>query len=93
MNLYDNANRSICESINRTIMTAGTTMAALLAMVIWGGAGLYDFALVMTIGLVLGTYSSSFVAAPLLCDISRYVDKRRKAKRNPVKQIAPLLNK
>jgi len=90
----DIANASICESLNRTIMTAGTLLASLVAMLIWGGAGLFDFALVMLIGVFTGTYSSSFIAAPMYVDLAKWWAERKKKKnaKGGVKQVAPLLN-
>ena len=62
-------NRSISESLNRTVMTVSTVLMVLLTMLVLGGAGLYDFALVLFIGILKGTYSSSFVAAPILYEL------------------------
>jgi SecD/SecF fusion protein len=62
-------NRSICESLNRTVMTVSTVVIVLLVMLVHGGAGLYDFALVLLIGIIKGTYSSSFVASPILYEL------------------------
>jgi SecD/SecF fusion protein len=59
-------NRSIQETLNRTITTAGTVVFVLLAMILLGGSGLFDFALVLLLGMIAGTYSSIFVAAPVL---------------------------
>ena len=57
---------SINDTLSRTIMTSGTTMLALLALVIFGGAVLQGFTLAMIWGIVIGTYSSIFVASPFL---------------------------
>lgn len=59
-------NLSINDTLSRTIMTSGTTMLALFALYIWGGAGLNGFAFAMIWGVFVGTYSSIFVASPLL---------------------------
>jgi preprotein translocase subunit SecF len=64
-------NRSINETLPRTTLTASTTLATLLALAIFGGAILREFAVIMIIGIVLGTYSSIFVASPVLYDIER----------------------
>lgn len=69
-------NRSICESLNRTIMTGGTVLIVLIVMLIMGGPGLYDFALVLLLGVIKGTYSSNFVAAPIVYEL--YLRARRK---------------
>jgi len=57
---------SINDTLSRTIMTSVTTLLALLALYIWGGVGLHGFAFAMIWGVLVGTYSSIFVAAPIL---------------------------
>jgi preprotein translocase SecF subunit len=57
---------SINDTLTRTIMTSGTTMLALAALAIFGGEVLRGFTLAMIWGIVVGTYSSIFVAAPFL---------------------------
>ncbi len=64
--LQDVLNLSINDTLSRTIMTSVTTMMALLALYIWGGPGLHGFAFAMIWGVFVGTYSSIFVAAPIL---------------------------
>ena len=59
-------NNSINETLSRTILTSGTTMLVLIALFIWGGSIIHDFALTMIIGVVVGTYSSIYVASPIL---------------------------
>lgn len=65
------ADLSINQSLSRTCITAGTTLMVILAMYLLGGKGLNDFALTLLIGITLGTYSSSFVATPLVYEYSR----------------------
>jgi len=64
-------NRSINETLPRTVLTVGTTLVTLLALTLFGGAIIRDFGLIMIVGIVLGTYSSIFVAAPALREIER----------------------
>ncbi|MBJ7448812.1 MAG: protein translocase subunit SecD [Parachlamydiales bacterium] len=59
-------NHSLNATLSRTIMTSGTTMVVLVALVLMGGSSIFAFSLVMTIGVIVGTLSSLFVAAPLL---------------------------
>ena len=66
-------NKSLNETLSRTVMTSVTTSLALLAIIIFGGAVLRDFALAMLWGVTIGTYSSIFVAVGL---ISRFDLKR-----------------
>jgi len=59
-------NTSINQNIIRSINTSLTTMLVLLAIILWGGASIQDFALALLIGAFIGTYSSIFLASPLL---------------------------
>tara|TARA_B100000700_G_C14874752_1_gene775108 strand:- start:81 stop:986 length:906 start_codon:yes stop_codon:yes gene_type:complete len=65
-NISDIANTSINETLSRTIITSVTTLLALLSIFILGGAILKGFSFAMIIGVIIGTYSSIFVAAPIL---------------------------
>ena len=58
--------RSINETLPRTVLTGTTTLATLFSLLIFGGPVIRDFALVLILGIVIGTFSSIFVAAPVL---------------------------
>ena len=60
------ANTSINETLSRTIITSATTLLALISIFVLGGEILKGFSFAMIIGVVIGTYSSIFVAAPIL---------------------------
>ncbi len=62
-------NESINETLPRTVLTSGTTLAVLLALYLLGGAVIRDFTVVLILGVIIGTYSSIFVAAPALIEI------------------------
>ena len=64
-------NRSINETLPRTTLTASTTLAMLFSLAFFGGAILREFAIVLILGIVLGTYSSIFIASPVLYDIEK----------------------
>lgn len=66
MPLPDLLNLSINDTLSRTIMTSMTTLLALVALYVLGGPGLHGFAFAMIWGVFVGTYSSIFVASPLL---------------------------
>jgi preprotein translocase subunit SecF len=68
---YNLLNRSINETLPRTVLTSGTTAAATLALLILGGSVIRPFAWVMTFGIVTGTFSSIFIASPVLLWIER----------------------
>jgi preprotein translocase subunit SecF len=67
----DLVNRSINETLPRTILTSGTTLAVLVALLVLGGAVIRDFTIVLILGVVIGTYSSIFVASPALIEIQK----------------------
>lgn len=66
MELNELLNLSINETLSRTILTGVTAIAVLLALYIFGGEVIRNFNLAMLLGIVIGTYSSIFIAAPLL---------------------------
>ena len=59
-------NRSMSEVLTRSLATSFTTLLAITSLLIFGGATLQDFAFAMLIGIVSGTYSSIFIASPVL---------------------------
>ena len=59
-------NRSINEVMSRTFVTSGTTLLVLLALMVLGGEVIHDFSLALFLGVVVGTYSSVFIASPVL---------------------------
>lgn len=59
-------NRSINETLSRTILTSGTTLIVLVALFLLGGEIIHNFAFAMIIGIVVGTYSSIFIATPIV---------------------------
>ena len=59
-------NISINQTLSRTVLTSATTMIVLLALYVVGVASIMDFVLVMIIGVVVGTYSSIFIASPIV---------------------------
>ncbi len=66
MPLWDLIDLSINETLSRTILTAGTVFLAVLALYIFGTEVIHGFSFAMLFGVVIGTWSSIFVAAPLL---------------------------
>src|SRR5215210_5372363 len=64
-------NRSINETLPRSVLTHGTTMASLLALTIFGGEVIRPFALVMLFGVFTGTFSSIYIASPVLMAIEK----------------------
>lgn len=79
-------NRSINETLPRTVMTSVTTLAVLMALLVLGGPVIRDFTLVLILGILVGTFSSIFVASPALVEIRQRwgdggdKDKRKRAR-------------
>jgi preprotein translocase subunit SecF len=59
-------NKSINETLSRTILTSSTTLVVLIALFVMGGGIIHDFAFAMIVGIVIGTYSSIYIASPIL---------------------------
>ncbi len=59
-------NASVTQTLSRTLLTSSTTIIAILLMYIWGGEGIHGFAFCLLIGIVVGTFSSIFIASPIL---------------------------
>ena len=64
--LFDICNKSLNEVLSRTLLTSITTLLAILAMYIFADGVIKDFAFTLSLGIVIGTYSSIYVATPLL---------------------------
>jgi preprotein translocase subunit SecF len=64
--LAEVVNASINETLSRTIITSGTTLLVVVVLFIFGGGVIHDFARTLLVGIVVGTYSSIFIASPLL---------------------------
>jgi len=72
----DTVGKSISETLTRSVNTSLTVVLALVALVFFGAVATRDFALVMLIGVIAGTYSSILVAAPLLIPFARWYVKK-----------------
>ncbi|HDS09094.1 MAG TPA: protein translocase subunit SecF [Firmicutes bacterium] len=70
-------NTSINSTLSRTVLTSLTTFIVVLAIFIWGGEALHDFSFALIIGIITGTYSSVFVASPLLVEWNRLLPSSR----------------
>lgn len=68
LELAGTVNRSINETLSRTIITSSTTLIVVVVLYFFGGEVLKTFALALIIGIVIGTYSSIFVASPIVVD-------------------------
>ena len=75
-------NKSVNQTLARTIMTSATTLVASLALYLLGGSVIHDFAFTITLGVVFGTFSSVFVASPILMAFGNVDLYHKKANKN-----------
>ena len=66
-----NIDNAICATLSRTINTSGTTLVTLLAIFIFGGETIRGFVFALILGVIIGTYSSVFIATPIAYDLQR----------------------
>ncbi|MBD3166376.1 protein translocase subunit SecF [bacterium] len=76
--MFDQINISINETLNRTVLTSVTTLIVVLILYLAGGAVIHDFAFALLAGVFVGTYSSMFVASPVLIEWSKRWPEKRK---------------
>ena len=78
-NLADLVNRSINQTLSRTVLTSGLTFLTVLSLYLFGGEVLHGFSFALVVGILIGTYSSIAVAAPMLVAYQDWRAKRGKA--------------
>jgi preprotein translocase subunit SecF len=71
-------NKSVNQTLSRTIMSAGLTFLTVVALFIWGGPVLHGFSFALVCGITVGTYSSVFIASPIVLFWNNYTDRHRK---------------
>jgi preprotein translocase subunit SecF len=74
----DILNKAINETLPRTTLTVATVMATLLSLLVFGGPVIFGFTLVLVLGIAIGTFSSIFVASPVLYEIERHFPRKEK---------------
>jgi len=81
-------NRSINQTLSRTILTAGLTFLTVLALFLFGGEVLHGFSLALVIGILIGTYSSIAIAAPILVAYQEWrTDRGKRSIAMPVRPV------
>jgi preprotein translocase subunit SecF len=76
--LPDIVNKSINQTLSRTCITAGTTLMVVIALFFLGGEVIHDFAFTLLVGIAAGTYSSIFIASPLLIVWEKLFPKKKR---------------
>jgi preprotein translocase subunit SecF len=95
--LEDVINRSVNQTLSRTIMTSGLTFLTVIALFLFGGPVLHGFSFALVVGILIGTYSSVFVASPIVLFWHNWAEGRKKTavavsaiKPGAAKEKAPL---
>lgn len=70
-NIKTNIDNAICATLSRTINTSGTTLVTLLAIFIFGGETIRGFVFALILGVIIGTYTSVFIATPIAYDLQK----------------------
>ena len=71
-------NRAVNQTLSRTVMTSGLTFLTVIALYLFGGPVLNGFSFALVCGIIVGTYSSVFVASPIVLFWHNYADKRQR---------------
>jgi preprotein translocase subunit SecF len=78
--LTDIVNKSINQTLSRTVLTSGLTFLTVLALFLFGGEVLHGFSFALVVGIIIGTYSSIFIAAPMLVAYQDWRERSGKAR-------------
>jgi preprotein translocase subunit SecF len=78
--LIELLNKSLNQTLSRTLLTGGTVLMACIALMIWGGEVLRGFAFVLFVGVIVGTYSSIYIASPFALLWQQMFEKRGEAR-------------
>ncbi len=76
-------NRSINQTLSRTILTSGLTFLTALSLYLFGGQVLNGFSFALVVGIIVGTYSSIFIASPILVFWQNLADRRKRVRPGP----------
>ena len=81
-------NLSVNQTLSRTILTSGLTFLTAISLFLFGGQVLHSFAFALVVGIIVGTYSSIFIASPILVFWQNFMDSRgSKTPVPPVKEV------
>lgn len=76
--LKDNINDALNSTLSRTVNTGGTTLVVLIAIALFGGEVIRGFSVALSIGIIIGTYSSIFIATPLVYDLYNKMNAKKR---------------
>jgi preprotein translocase subunit SecF len=78
----DLVNSSINQTLSRTVLTSGLTLLTALSLYLFGGQVLNGFSFALVVGIIIGTYSSIFIASPILIFWTDFSDQRKRSARS-----------
>src|SRR6185312_12948521 len=76
--LVDVINRSVNQTLSRTVMTSGLTFLTVISLFLFGGPVLHGFSFALVAGIIVGTYSSVYIASPIVLGFHDFVDARKR---------------
>jgi len=76
--LVDLINRSVNQTLSRTVMTSGLTFLTVISLFLFGGPVLHGFSFALVAGIIVGTYSSVYIASPIVLGFHDFMDARKK---------------
>lgn len=82
-------NKSVNQTLSRTVMTSGLTFLTVIALFLFGGPVLHGFSFALVVGIIIGTYSSVFVASPIVLFWHNWADDRKRTPPVPVAAAKP----
>ena len=83
-------NKSVNQTLSRTVMTSGLTFLTVIALFLFGGPVLHGFSFALVVGIIIGTYSSVFVASPIVLFWHNWADARKRTAPVPVAAAKPV---
>ena len=87
--LIENFNHAINNTMSRTLITSVTTLVVVITLLIFGGAVLKGFSFALLVGILVGTYSSVFIAAPIVVDLVYKREKKTQPEVKPKTAVSP----
>ena len=81
-------NISVNQTLSRTVLTSGLTLLTALSLFLFGGQVLNGFSFALVVGIIVGTYSSIFIASPILVFWQNFLESRKRAVAPPAKETA-----
>ena len=81
-------NKSVNQTLSRTVLTSGLTLLTAVALLIFGGQVLHGFSFALVVGIIIGTYSSVFIASPILVFWQNFIETRKKGRSQTASAMA-----